>query len=246
MIRKLGKLINTFVGMSGLRLDHAAFRADFVVWVVLFALGGLAYGHVFLWGDVPLKTQRSIAIWYAVAVWTAYYAGNSLVLGTPIRERLCRRFGEVRARRFYNAGIGIVFQHQGMAHGAIFAAWPMTMTGTSYWMLYTAGLGMVIFGAVVKIWATWLTSLDIYYYNDMFIGRPAAPQGELIRHGPYRWFKNPMYGVGNLQAYGSAMMALSWQGLFIAGLFHASLYGFYFLLERPFVKRTYALDNVQD
>jgi hypothetical protein len=35
-------------------------------------------------------------------------------------------------------------------------------------------------------------------------------------------------------------MDASWQGLIIAGVFHASLYAFYFLLERPFVRRSYA------
>jgi protein-S-isoprenylcysteine O-methyltransferase Ste14 len=169
-----------------------------------------------------------------------YYVGNSVVLGTRLRQWMRDTWGEQRARRYYNLALGIVFQHQGLVHGAVMETWTGTLSVPYVWTLYIAGISLAVIGGGIKLWSTYVTSLDIYYYNDMFIGRAGAPEGELILRGPYRWFKNPMYSVGNLQAYGSALMAASWQGLIIAGVFHASLFAFYFLLERPFVRRSYA------
>jgi hypothetical protein len=48
-----------------------------------------------------------------------------------------------------------------------------------------------------------------------------------------------MYSVGNLSGYGLAMVAMSWQGLVLAVVFQASIYGFNALVEKPFVKRVY-------
>jgi protein-S-isoprenylcysteine O-methyltransferase Ste14 len=76
----------------------------------------------------------------------------------------------------------------------------------------------------------------------MFFDRVASPNGDLVKHGPYRWFKNPMYGVGNLQGYGSALLVGSWPGLAVAALFQASVYVFYYLFERPFVIRAYTAE----
>jgi hypothetical protein len=49
-----------------------------------------------------------------------------------------------------------------------------------------------------------------------------------------------MYGIGQLHSYGLALMARSLSGLVAAALCHAALYGFHFLVERPFVARAYA------
>jgi hypothetical protein len=240
MFRTLAKLIAAFVGMLGLRLDHAAWRADFVFWVVAFCVGGLAYGELFVWGDYPVERLKVVALCYAGVAWVLYYVGNSVVLGTPIRRWMQRRWGEANSRRYYNLALGIVFQHQGLAHGAIFESFNGSIVVSHGWVLFAAGALVALLGGGIKLWSTYVTSLDTYYYNDMFTGRAHGLDGELVLHGPYRWFKNPMYSVGNLQGYGSALMAFSWQGLVVSGIFHASLYGFYFLLERPFVKRAYA------
>jgi protein-S-isoprenylcysteine O-methyltransferase Ste14 len=240
MLRTVRKLVVAFVGMLGLRLDQAAWKLDFIAWVALFSIGGLAYGQLFIWGDYSPDRLKKIAVGYAVVVWLLYNQGNSVVLGTRLRQWMRDTWGEQRARRYNNLALGIVFQHQGLVHGAVMETWTGTLSVPYVWTLYILGIALAVIGGGIKLWSTYVTSLDIYYYNDMFIGRAGAPESELILRGPYRWFKNPMYSVGNLQAYGSALMDASWQGLIIAGVFHASLYAFYFLLERPFVRRSYA------
>lgn len=58
--------------------------------------------------------------------------------------------------------------------------------------------------------------------------------------GPYRVLRNPMYGVGQLHAYGIAiLMSRSWNGLMAAAVCHAPIYVFYFRAELPFIRRTY-------
>jgi hypothetical protein len=92
-------------------------------------------------------------------------------------------------------------------------------------------------GIIVKVWATVVVGVDVYYYRDMFLGRPVSP---FVGGGPYRFFRNPMYGVGQLHAYGVAiLMSRSWSGVFAAALCHSLIYVFYFTAELPFIRRAY-------
>lgn len=225
--------------MSGLRLDQASFSLTFILWVLVFAASAVAYAVTFLWGNVDQDHLEQIALVYAVAVWATYYGGLSLVLGTGVRAWLIGRFGEDAVRRGFCAVLGVVFMHQGLAQAAVMDTWAGTFTASPGWLMLAAAYGLVALGTVVKVWATYASSLDTYYYVDMLIGRSLYPNSEAVTSGPFRWFSNPMYGVGNLQAYGSALLAASWPGLVVAGAYHATLYGFYFLFERPFVQRTY-------
>lgn len=225
--------------MLGLRLDERRPVGLFILWVAVFTLCLLAYGQAFIWGHTPAASLRPWVIGYVVGTWVLYYVGLSVLLGTGLRARIIRRWGIGKTRHAFNAAMGIVFLNQGLAHGAIFEVWPGTINGLPRQVLTIAGIALFGFGAGCKLWATYLASLDTYYYNDMLLGRASSTSGARVLSGPYRWFKNPMYGVGNLQGYGSALIAASWQGLVVTAAFHASIYAFYFLFERGFVRRAY-------
>lgn len=239
-LKKLKRLFVSFVGMLGLRLDHASFSATFIAWALVFAGTLAVYGYVFYWGDIKPAKTLPWALGYAVIVWGLYYGGLTCVLGTRLRAWLIKRFGEQGARRGFNAVLGIVFLHQGLAQGAVADCSMGMIAGPPGWLMVGGAFALIGLGTAVKLWATYASSLDIYYYNDMFVGRPVHETTDAIAHGPFKYFKNPMYGVGNLQAYGSALLVGSWYGLVVAGAYHASLYVFYFAIERPFVLRTYA------
>jgi hypothetical protein len=51
--------------------------------------------------------------------------------------------------------------------------------------------------------------------------------------GPYTFLRNPMYSVGQLAAYGAALLALSPIGLVAAALNQITLYIFNDLVEQP-------------
>ena len=232
----LSRIFVTALGMTGLRLDQAKLSGTYVAWVLVFAATVFAYGQVFVWGGLEHSRIRPWAIGYAAVVWLVYYGGLSLVLGTRVRRWAIARWGEDNARRGFNAMLGIVFLHQALAQGAVIDCW----ADSPGWLMRSAAIALILFGFGIKFWATYASSLDIYYYNDMFTGRAVTINGEAFAKGPFRWFKNPMYGVGNLQAYGSALLVASWPGLIVGGIYHASLYVFYYAFERPFVIRSYA------
>jgi protein-S-isoprenylcysteine O-methyltransferase Ste14 len=180
-----------------------------------------------------------LAVVLAAIAWLVYYVGNTVLLGSGLNRWLIRRLGEERALAGYNAVMGVTFGLQAAVHGAVNAAFADTMGVPNPRIWMTCGLLVMAAGLLVKIWATSVTSLGTYYYNDMFLGRPLEACPEYVERGPYRVFRNPMYGVGNLSAYGGALLALSWQGLVLAAVFQASIFAFHWLVERPFVMRVY-------
>ena len=237
-MKKLAKIGVIFLGMTGLRLDLKSRHASFVVWVVLFVGSALGYA---LWARNPVS--KSAACAYAVFVWFLYYVGNAVVLCSPIRPWLIQRFGEQRALRYYNTVLGLVFAQQGFAQGAFLSAYQGSLldeTGA----LRALGVALIAFGVTIKTWATYTSGLDIYYYSDMFLGRATRAVQSKIVTGPYKWFKNPMYGVGNAQAYGSSLVTGTWEGLALCAFFNFSIYVFYWVFEKPFTVRTYLSPNV--
>jgi len=73
----------------------------------------------------------------------------------------------------------------------------------------------------------------------MFHDRPDESCKEYVVRGPYKFLKNPMYGVGNLQGYGVALIFQTWEGLVVAAAYHCGIYMFQYFVERPFVDRVY-------
>ncbi|MDQ0383273.1 hypothetical protein J2S54_000093 [Streptomyces sp. DSM 42143] len=104
------------------------------------------------------------------------------------------------------------------------------------WAVLGVLLGIVGFGT--KLWAAWLTGLNTYYCRDMYLGRADATDGFVIR-GPYRWLRNPMYGVGNLHGYGVALCYRSAAGLVCVAVFQVLIYAFYLVREKPLIVRTH-------
>ena len=91
-------------------------------------------------------------------------------------------------------------------------------------------------GFVVKIWAAKVVSIDIYYWKDMFLGRKISKFAVI---GPYKYFNNPMYGIGQLPAYAIAIFYGSMYGLLAVFFNQALLFSFYYIIEKNFINRTY-------
>jgi len=213
--------------MIGIRLDRSPARL--LIWSVLII------GSLFL---SKVVQDKGWAVWYMAGAWTFYYIGNTLILGTPLRSKLLQILGEERAYAVYEVTVGVMFVNQALSLGLIPIAFAHTFRMPPEAAIVVAALFFIIgFGS--KMWSTWLTGLDIYYYRDLFLRKP---NHKFITWGPYRWFKNPMYSIGNLHAYAAAIFLGSLEGLAWAIACHASIYLFYLLVERPFVNRVYLRD----
>jgi len=101
-------------------------------------------------------------------------------------------------------------------------------------------LGIVIalslIGFVIKVWSAKVVSIDIYYWKDMFLGKKVC---EFVVTGPYKFLSNPMYGIGQLQAYAFAIYYESTIGLLAAFINQLLIFTFYFTQEKKFIKRVY-------
>ena len=99
---------------------------------------------------------------------------------------------------------------------------------------------LFVIGFVIKIWSAYTVGIDIYYWKDMFLGRKIC---EFVVSGPYKYFTNPMYGIGQIQAYALALWYGSSIGLIVALVNQLLVFTFYFLVEKPFIKRVYLSQN---
>ena len=242
--RCVANLALIFVGIMGLRLDSPRRWKYLGIWFSLWIGVVFIYVSIFEFQLVNLdeRTLKVTVFTYAGLIWFTYYFGMTVVLGSRLRLLLIEKLGEDRAYQLWQLSLGIVFLNQGFCQMVVIKTF-----GTSFpfflpqWLIILASGFLTLSGIICKVWATYLTGLDTYYYKDLFLNR-ITHVGELepfVKSGPYRYLGNPMYGVGNFQAYGAAIWYQSWPGLVIAVVFQISIYIFCFLIERPFVHSTY-------
>jgi isoprenylcysteine carboxyl methyltransferase (ICMT) family protein YpbQ len=95
------------------------------------------------------------------------------------------------------------------------------------------GLVIGVFGIAIKTWATARLGPRAYYWYNFFVpSDPVMPDPP----GPYRYLKNPMYGVGYLQTYGLALVCASLPGMLASVFMQASILLFNELVEKPHFK----------
>jgi protein-S-isoprenylcysteine O-methyltransferase Ste14 len=92
------------------------------------------------------------------------------------------------------------------------------------------GFVIGIIGIAVKVWATATLGSKAYYWHNFFA--PSA-SGAPKATGPYKYFKNPMYGIGYLQTYGLALVLGSLPGLIAAAFMQAGIFAFNHFVEKP-------------
>ena len=224
LLRKLILAINLVAGMSGLRLDRGRML---LAWIPVLGLIG--------WG-AQLSRVHDFQWAWMVGSWIAYYGGNTLILGSGIRRWMISRFGRERAYSIYEMICGWLFFTIGTGF-TVSATMMVDGLPLEKGVAWTLGIALLVFGFGIKVWATALTGLDTYYYRDLFLHEHHE---NWVARGPYRYLSSPMYGAGNMHGYSAALFVGSLPGLVFALCCHLGIYGFYFLVERPFVRRTYS------
>lgn len=133
---------------------------------------------------------------------------------------------------FNGASLGFIASS---THGSLFAFIDRDL------LLIITG-AMTLTGLIIKIWSAKVVSIDIYYWKDMFLGRKIT---EFVVTGPYKFLSNPMYGIGQLQAYAFAIWHGSTIGLIAAFINQCLIFTFFYTVEMKFIKRVYQSNNLQ-
>jgi protein-S-isoprenylcysteine O-methyltransferase Ste14 len=133
---------------------------------------------------------------------------------------------EKKAYLAYEGVLGLLFFNNALSIGYLTSS----TTGNLFHfinkeLLFVMVAALFVTGFLVKIWAAKIVSIDIYYWKDMFLGRKIS---NFVVTGPYKYFSNPMYGVGQLQAYAIAIWYGSAYGLIIAFLNQLLIFLFYY------------------
>lgn len=144
----------------------------------------------------------------------------------------------------YETILGFLFFHNGVSIGYISSSSPESLSPFLHGNFLTLiAVCMFITGLSIKIFAADVATVEIYYWKDMFLGRKIS---DFVTTGPYKYFNNPMYGIGQLPAYAIALWYGSEFGLIAAFLNQTLLFTFYYLIEKKFMKRIYSSYEINE
>lgn len=223
------KLIHTILSISGFVPEHMTITR------AVFMLGSVVVSILVL----PHVAQVNYAILYFVGSTFVYIVFIFLVLPEHgLRLALTKKLGEEQAYLYYEGFLAFAFFHNGASLTFI----SQSSVGSGYWgdlpPFIVLGVVVILFsvGLIVKIWAAYVVGIPIYYWKDMFVGRKVS---DFVVTGPYKYFSNPMYGIGQLQVYAIAIYYNSVYGLIFGAINQALVFLFYFTVEKPFIRRTY-------
>lgn len=197
-------------------------------------LHAAALGLAFALGLLP--DQGPLALGYFLIARLCYVGytsvelrAQSLRLGLESRETAERRHATFNQRvlRFQNI--------DAFAFGSVCVATRSTLAWDVWEPLFlAAGIVLIVIGFGTKAWAVRCLGASSYTWHDFFVPKEHF---EPCRTGPYRYFKDPMYTLGYLQAYGIALIFDSWYGLAASLFAQASILIVNEVVEKPHFRR---------
>jgi hypothetical protein len=137
----------------------------------------------------------------------------------------------------FEAILGFLFFHNAASIGYVASSDTGSLFTPVNNIIILILIAIVFFsGFLIKILAAKAVTIEIYYWKDMFLGKKIT---EFVVTGPYKYFSNPMYGIGQIQAYATAVWYGSKYGLMAAFLNQLLIFSFYYLVEKKFIDRVY-------
>lgn len=183
-----------------------------------------------------MTTLAVAASLYFVASRLAYTVGVGAMLTRQRHDQaFTRRHGAEAGYRRFRRYAALLMNHD----GAAFVALALVTMGTldlpwvSRAVQVGIGTALCMVGVGAKLWAVSTLGDAGYHWKDFF-----GPhiEHELVRTGPYRWFRNPMYTVGYAQTYGLALIVGSGPALAASLFAQAAILAFNHIVERPHVE----------
>jgi protein-S-isoprenylcysteine O-methyltransferase Ste14 len=233
-MRKIRDLIEIVISMAGFVPRTAT------IFRIIIMAASLCFSFYL---TIYEALNPGIAIIYFLVAEILYLGFISSVLPeNGLRHWFIRKWGdEKKGYRAYETILGFLFFHNGASIGYIASSSPGTLFNIDDKGIFFLVLPFLIaFGFGIKIWAAKVVSVDIYYWKDMFLGRKIC---DFVVTGPYKYFSNPMYGIGQLPAYATAIWYGSINGLIAAFVNQLLIFTFYFLAEKKFIKRVYLTES---
>lgn len=241
IMHRILHIIILALAMSGIRLEKHT-------WTNLLSIVTIACGyalHIRLVQYITTTQDTYHIAWtYFFALFVLRYV--YLFLGfseyRSIRSFLCTRYSLDTAYNLYEIGTAWFFFQRSLSvtllihlhQDSLVAFFPaLWSSGIREWCIFIGWVCIVV-ATIINLWATHLIGIDTYFYKDLFVGRFLQ---EFSVTGPYRYFNNPMYGIGQASSYGLALIALSWEGILVSLLNQCTMYLFYVIIEKPHIKR---------
>lgn len=228
-MKRFKKLVHTVLSISGFVPENMnPLRLFFMIGSLLLVTFAL-----------PNYKTLDYAILYFLCGTIAYIIFIfSILPQNGLRLKLIEKFGEKKAYLHYEAILGFLFFHNGVALTFI----SQTTSNDRFWpnipepIIFTISGILFIVGIVVKIWSAYVVGIPIYYWKDMFLGKKVC---EFVETGPYKYLSNPMYGIGQVQVYAVAIYYGSIYGILFGAINQMLVFVFYYFVEKPFIQRTY-------
>lgn len=219
----------SLVATSGIRIDRINLSR---ITALIVIVAGYVFHHL-----VAERWSYHLVLYYFAALFLVRYL---LLFGgfgkRGFSKAMIAKYGESKAWDRYELITSVLFFQRGLCFGLLTQANEGSIaTWTAIGQVWCIGVGFVlaIAGLWVNVAACQVIGIDTYFYKDLFLGRPA---GDFKVEGPYKYFRNPMYGPGQLSAYGAALMAGSAFGLLATLMNQVIMYVFYYRVERPHIK----------
>lgn len=173
-----------------------------------------------------------LAVGWFVASRLAYVLFVGLSLRAETRHgSLSRRGGPEKAWRRFSVRASWLMDNDAIAIAALCLVTAGTLAAPfPFWATAVAGLGLVVLGVGVKVWATSSLAPGSWHWRDFFIPSEDAAASAV---GPYRFISNPMYTVGYAHAYGIALFFRSVHGIAAAAFAQATILLLLHAVERP-------------
>jgi protein-S-isoprenylcysteine O-methyltransferase Ste14 len=238
--------------MTETKKDKNLFRKIYDLLIVMISIAGYVPRNATLPRTIAIVASLAAAIYignyqaynsdlaisYFIVTEALYIGFITAVLSeNGLRNWFISKWGENEGYLAFEAILGLLFFHNGFSIGYIAAANP----GRIFSIIDRGSLLIIVailsaLGFAVKLFAAKAVSVEIYYWKDMFLGKKIS---DFVITGPYKFLKNPMYGVGQIQAYAFAAWYGSAYGLMAALINQLLIFSFYYLAEKKFIKRVY-------
>ncbi|MBA2626437.1 MAG: hypothetical protein H0U85_00330 [Gemmatimonadales bacterium] len=179
---------------------------------------------------------QAAAIGWHLASRVAYVGGVGWALARQESDQIFTRAHGVDAGfRSFRRIAAILMNNDAVSFALLcLATWRTLHTLAAQPAVIAAGVGLIVVGVSVKVWAARTLGAEAYYWHDFFApGEAKWPDPP----GPYRLLRNPMYTIGYLHAYGIALVCGSAYGIAAAGFDQAAILLFHHVVERPHVRR---------